>query len=186
MNHVIVFGGKGGDRMNKKILGIFVSLLVVAMLATPVMAEPTKGQKVAAELYPQALPYYEGIPEKNWTTNGGITQERGGQTDYYPIDLKIGSALYTDGYSTNINDVVSNSKTSVVNIRSDTVWTFAGIGGFAGNIEMKLWFVEGMPMPYYSIHTLMHGFGDFEGQTLMLSYDGKLMGAVWKGYCLKG
>lgn len=171
--------------MNKKFLVIAVALMTVAMLATPVLAEPTKGQKVAAELYPQTWPYYEVPPEKEWTTNGGIEQSRGGQTDYYPIALRIGSNLYNDGYSTNINDEVFNSKTLVWNVRSDTVWEWEDIGGFAGNIEMKLWFEEGIPYPYYSIHTLMHGFGDFEGQTLILSYDGPLPGAVWTGYCLK-
>ena len=171
--------------MNKRVLVIPLALIVATLLVVPVMAEPTRGQKVAAEMYPQVMPFDEVEPDKDWTTNGGIAQSRGGQTDFYPIALKIGSDLYEDGYSTNINDEVFNSKTSVSNIRSDTVWTFAGIGGFAGNIEMKLWFVEGEPLPYYSIHTLMHGFGDFEGQTLMLSYNGPLIGAVWTGYCLK-
>jgi hypothetical protein len=172
--------------MNKKVLVMGTALLAVAMFVAPVMAEPTEGQKVPAELYPQYIPYYEAPPEKEWTTNGGITQSRGGQTDYYPIALKIGTVLYTNGYSTNIKDVVFNSKTSVVNSRSDTVWEWKDIGGFAGNLEMKLWFEEGIPWSYYSMHALMHGFGDFEGQTLMLSYDGPLPGSVWTGYCLKG
>jgi hypothetical protein len=171
--------------MNKKVLVIPLVLIAATILVVPVVAKPTKGQKVFAELYPQTMPYAEVPPEKEWTTNGGIEQSRGGQTDYYPIALKIGSVLYTDGYSTNINDVVFNSKTLVVNTRSDTVWEWEDIGGFAGNIEMKLWFEEGIPYPYYSMHTLMHGFGYFEGQTLMLSYDGPLPGAVWTGYCLK-
>jgi len=37
--------------MNKKFLGIFVFMLAAVMLATPVMADPTKGQKVPIELW---------------------------------------------------------------------------------------------------------------------------------------
>jgi len=173
--------------MNKKVLLMAIALLAVAMFVAPVMAEPTKGLKVDATLKPGPM-VFEGVPEKQWITEGGIEQIRGMQVDYFPITLTIGSDVYTKGYSTNIQDVVYNPETGVSNIRSDTVWTFAGIGGFAGNLEMKLWFVEGIPWPYYSIHTLMHGFGAFEGQTLMLSYEGPITfpREVWTGYCLKG
>ncbi len=174
---------RGGERakMNKKALAITITLLAVAMLVAPVMAEPTKGLKVPATL--AAAPQVGGAPpEKQWMTNGGIVQTRGKQDDYYPIILTIGSDVYTNGYSTNFGNVVINLKTMVVNVRVLAVWTFEGIGGFEGNIEMKLSAIDG----YYSIHCVLRGFGDFEGQTLMLSYDGPPVGAVWTGYCLKG
>ena len=167
--------------MKKKVLGITITLLAVAMLIAPVLAEPTKGLKVPATLV--AAPQVGGAPpEKQWMTNGGIGQTRGKQNDYYPIILTIGSDVYTNGYSYNFGNSVFNSKTMVLNFRGYAVWTFEGIGGFEGNLEMKLSAIDG----YYSIHGVLRGFEDFEGQTLMLSYDGPPVGAVWTGYCLKG
>jgi hypothetical protein len=171
--------------MNKKLLVMTTVLLAVAMLVAPVLAEPTKGLKVPATLTPgpEVVPPPPPFPDRVWTTNGGITQIRGEQRDYYPITLTIGIDEYTDGYSSNFGDVVINFKTGWLTERSFTEWTFPSVdGGFAGNLEMKLSIFTG----WYSIHGVLRGFGDFEGQTLMLSYDGPPVGAVWTGYCLKG
>ena len=170
--------------MNKKALAITMALFAVAMFVAPVMAEPTNGQKVPATLIPgpPVVVPPPPPPERMWITNGDIQQIRGRQVDYFPITLTIGSDVYTNGYSYNFVNVVFNLKTMVVNTRGLAVWTFEGIGGFEGNLEMKLSAIDGS----YSIHGVLHGFGDFEGQTLMLSYDGPPVGAVWTGYCLKG
>jgi hypothetical protein len=166
--------------MNKKVLAIPIVLMAVAMLAVPAMAEPTKGLKVPASLIPG--PQVGGAPpEKHWETNGGIGQDRGREVDYYPITLTIGSEVYTEGYSYNFGNQMFNSKTMMLNTRVLAIWTFEGIGWFEGNLEMKLSAIDG----YYSIHGVLFGFGDFEGQTLMLSYEGPPVGAVWTGYCLK-
>jgi len=167
--------------MNKKVSVITMTLLAVAMFVAPVMAEPTNGQKVPATLV--AAPQVGGAPpEKMWITNGDIQQIRGRQVIYFPITLTIGSDVYTDGYSYNFVNSVFNLNTMVVNVRGLAVWTFDNVGGFEGNLEMKLSAIDG----YYSIHGVLRGFGNFEGQTLMLSYDGPPVGAVWTGYCLKG
>lgn len=166
--------------MNKKVLVIPIVLIAAAMFAVPVMAEPTKGLKVPATL--TAAPQVGGAPpERDWTTNGDIVQTRGGETYFFPIILTIGSDVYDGGFSSNVNDAVINLKTLVVNVRTEVVWTFEGIGRFEGNIKMKLSIIDG----WYSIHTVLFGFGDFEGQMLMLSYYGPQVGAVWTGYCLK-
>jgi hypothetical protein len=168
------------EKMRRKILGISAVFLFVALFVVPVLAEPTNGLKVPASLIPG--PQVGGTPpEKQWVTNGGIQQARGREVDYFPITLTIGSDVYTDGYSYNFGNVVFNSKTMILNSRGIAVWTFEGIGSFEGNLEMKLSAIDG----YYSIHGVLFGFGDFEGQTLMLSYDGPPVGAVWAGYCLK-
>ena len=167
--------------MNKKVLVVTMALFAVAMFVAPVMAEPTNGQKVPATLIPG--PAVGGAPpERMWITNGGIYQVRGEQVDYFPITLTIGSAVYSNGYSYNFVNSVFNLNTKVVNVRGLAVWTFDAIGGFEGNLEMKLSAIDGS----YSIHGVLRGFGNFEGQTLMLSYDGPPVGAVWTGYCLKG
>jgi hypothetical protein len=166
--------------MNKKVLAIPIALVFAAMLVIPVMAEPTKGLKVPASLIPG--PQVGGAPpEKHWDTNGGISQARGREVDYYPITLTIGNDVYTDGYSYNYGNQMLNLKTMMLNNRGLAIWTFEGIGGFEGNLEMKLSAIDG----YYSIHGVLFGFGDFEGYKLMLSYEGPPVGAVWTGYCLK-
>jgi hypothetical protein len=166
--------------MNEKVLAIPIALVFAAMLVIPVMAEPTKGLKVPASLIPG--PQVGGAPpEKHWDTNGGISQARGREVDYYPITLTIGNDVYTDGYSYNYGNQMLNLKTMMLNNRGLAIWTFEGIGGFEGNLEMKLSAIDG----YYSIHGVLFGFGDFEGYKLMLSYEGPPVGAVWTGYCLK-
>jgi hypothetical protein len=166
--------------MNKKVLLIPIVLMAAAILVVPVMAEPTRGLKVSASLIPG--PQVGGTPpEKHWETNGGISQGRGREVDYYPIILTIGSDVYTDGYSYNFVNQMFNSKTMMFNTRGLAIWTFEGIGGFEGNLEMKLSAIDG----WYSMHGVLFGFGYFEGQTLMVSYDGPPVGAVWTGYCLK-
>jgi hypothetical protein len=167
--------------MNKKVLAIPIAIVFAAMLVIPVMAEPTKGLMVPASLIPG--PQVGGAPpEKHWDTNGGISQGRGREVDYYPITLTIGNDVYTNGYSYNYGNQMLNLKTMMLNNRGLAIWTFEGIGGFEGNLKMKLSAIDG----YYSIHGVLFGFGDFEGQTLMLSYEGPPVGAVWTGYCLKG
>ena len=167
--------------MKRKLLTIPIAIVFAALLVIPVMAEPTKGLKVPASLI--AGPQVGGAPpEKHWETNGGIGQDRGREVDYYPITLTIGNDVYTDGYSYNYANQMLNLKTMMLNNRGFAIWTFDGIGGFEGNLEMKLSAIDG----YYSIHGVLFGFGDFEGQTLMLSYEGPPVGAVWTGYCLKG
>ena len=167
--------------MNKKVLAIPIALVFAAMLVIPVMAEPTKGLKVPASLIPG--PQVGGAPpEKHWDTNGGISQGRGREVDYFPITLTIGNDVYTNGYSYNFINVMFNSKTMIQISQGLAVWTFEDIGGFEGNLKMKISAIDG----YYSIHGVLFGFGDFEGQTLMLSYEGPPVGAVWTGYCLKG
>ena len=167
--------------MNRKLLTIPIAIVFAAMLVIPVMAEPTKGLKVPASLIPG--PQVGGAPpEKHWETNGGISQGRGREVDYYPITLTIGNDVYTDGYSYNYGNQMLNLKTMMLNNRGFAIWTFEGIGGFEGNLEMKLSTIDG----YYSIHGVLFGFGDFEGYKLMLSYEGPPVGAVWTGYCLKG
>ena len=167
--------------MNKKVLAIPIALVFAAMLVIPVMAEPTEGLMVPASLIPG--PQVGGAPpEKHWETNGGILQGRGREVDYFPITLTIGSYVYTNGYSYNFGDSMFNEKTMIQNSRGLAVWTFEGIeGGFEGDLKMRISAVDG----YYSIHGVLFGYGYFEGQMLMLSYEGPPVGAVWTGYCLK-
>jgi len=70
MNCVIVFGEKGGEkRMNKKILGIFIAVLAVAMLATPVLAvgpKKTEGKNPHVEIH--------GFNTQMWLPSGVMNE----------------------------------------------------------------------------------------------------------------
>ena len=174
--------------MNKKIAVITITLFAVAIFVTPVMAEQTNGLKVPAVLIPgpNVIDPPPPPPEREWTTNGDIHQVRFAQQIFDPIFLIIGNDPPYKGTSSNVFDIVINLRTRVANFRGNVEITVDNVvGGFAGRIEMKLFYEEGNPVPYWmSIHTVLQGFGHFEGQTLTLSYDGP--GGIWTGYCLKG
>jgi len=166
--------------LNRKFLVVIaVTLMAVAILATPVMAEPTKGQKVPAAL--TGIPVSEEDPEY-WRTNGDIGQARGGEQTYMYF-LNIDGAV-TSGFFTVVFDEMINFKTDMFVRRYTTIDSGAD-DGFAGNIQLKIRnYYSGVDV-HYDIHCVLQGFGDFEGQTLMLSYEGP-MPLTWTGYCLKG
>lgn len=166
--------------MNRKFLVIAVAFMAVAVLATPVMAEPTAGLKVPATL--TTVPIDEVDPEW-WITNGHILQGRGGQETHLLI-LNIGGTVHIS-VDTSVFDEMLNYKTRMLNRRYTTL--DSGLdNGFAGNIEIKIYNWK-TPDMYYTAHCVLQGFGNFEGQTLMLSYEGPLVvPMVWTGYCLKG
>ena len=174
--------------MNRKFLVIAIAFVAVAALAVPVMAEPTKGQKVSASI--TVIGGEPEVPGELWVTNGGILQERNGEHTVYNI-LTIGSQDY-NVYSSNVQDLTINFKTGAGVIHYDAVWYIPEEGsesGFKGNVEAKISdfnYISGT-FDRLTVHCVTQGFGDFAGQTLMLSYDGPPgIGVVWTGYCLKG
>ena len=170
--------------MNGRFLGIFIILLAVVMVAAPVMAEPTRGQKIPASM--TVVGSEPEVPGEVWITNGGVLHDWNGQHTIYNI-LTIGRQDY-NVYSSNVRDITLNLKTGAGVIHYDAVWYIPGEGsdsGFKGNVEAKFYLSEtGVRLV---VHCVTHGFGDFEGQTVMLSYEGPSgVGVVWTGYCLKG
>jgi len=174
--------------LNRKFLVMAVAFMAVAMLAVPVMAEPTKGQKVPASII--VVGSEPEVPGESWVTNGGILQARNGEHIIYNI-LTIGNQQY-DVYSSNVQDMTLNFKTGMGVIHYDAVWYIPEEGsdsGFKGNVEAKISDFDYLSGTFnrLTVHCVTQGFGDFEGQTVMLSYDGPPgVGVVWTGYCLKG
>jgi hypothetical protein len=172
--------------MNKKVLMMLIALLAVAMFGAPVMADPTNGQKVPAQMI--TIGAGPVVPGEYRMTSGGILQVRGEQEVIYNI-LSIGSETHNI-YSSNVLDGTLNFKTGLIIHHYDAVWYIPdenSDSGFSGNVEAKIYdydFVSGT-FSWMTIHSVTQGFGDFEGQTLMLSYEGPAGGA-WTGYCLKG
>ena len=172
--------------MNKKVLGIAVFLLAAAMLVTPVLAEPTRGQKVTAEMY--VLGFSEDRTAEDYSinvNNGGIQIERNIIVTYVPIYLIIdGGAPWIGTVVSNV-DMIGNldKKTAVGHM--DAVMTFSTPeDGFRGNIQTAQ---EEMFTADWTLrmHCVLQGFGAFEGQTLYLNRTGPYPGAPSKGYLLK-
>lgn len=165
--------------VNRKVLVIAVALMAVAMLATPVMASP-------AEKIPVTLAFgapTSDDPEKIWTTNGDIRQVRGVPTSRNII-LYIPGELPLYGVDTNTWNGQYNLKTDFAILHYDVVFAFSG-GTFEGILTMK---IKDYSLPpifwYYSAHLVFQGTGAFQGQTLMLSYEGPFA-LEWTGYLLR-
>jgi hypothetical protein len=177
--------------VKKTAVVILALALLITFAAVPVMAGPTKGQKVPVKEYITDL---VGVvpPPREWVTKGGIAQMRGEQ-EFLTVKFVIGDPPYAtyDFDHTIVGDGSWNSKTGVFVGHFDCVWTLVGDGssGFSGNMEMRAYDFN----PYadtwssWSTHEVAQGFGDFAGQTLMLSIHGPYdMYAPWTGYLLKG
>jgi hypothetical protein len=175
---------EGGERMKKKIMGVFVFMLAIVMLVTPVMAEPTKGQKVTAEM---SVLGYSMVPGEDYSfevNNGGILIERNLIVTY---NLKLiidgGDPLF--GTLVSNVDTISNLDKETAVGHCDSVMSFSTAEGeFRGNYQTKQ---TEMFTPDWTLrmHCVLQGFGAFEGQTLQLSRTGPYPGAPSTGYLLK-
>ena len=167
----------GGERVNKKILVILTTLMTIGLLAPTVMADPSTKTPVTATSERIGV-----VPGEQWTTNGGIIQIRGQQVTY-KVTLNIFGESSLFGLSSNVWNGRVNPKTGKMIIHYETVWTFSG-GSFEGVLQSRL---ESSPPPYeyYEIHGVLKGTGVFEGQKLMLSYEGSTINPEWTGILLR-
>ena len=177
--------------MKKAAIAILAFALLVTFAAGSVMAEPTKGQKVPVSEYITAA-FPELPPAREWVTKGGIAQMRGNQ-EFYTVKFVIEKPPYPQ-YIFNHHLVGYgswNTKTGVFVGHFDALWTLAGddSSGFSGNMEMRAYDFNPVAgtWSWWSAHEVAQGFGDFAGQTLMLSIRGPLdLTAPFTGYLLKG
>jgi hypothetical protein len=176
--------------MNKKILGVIVFALTVAMLATPVLAEPTKGQKAAITI--------------EWAiTSGGPTlpPKETGNVTHTTIALTWDVTLLIDGVPTYSGTATTERKQLIAPaaragdrefrlLNDYYVLTFDGYSGtFEGNALLQTdWSPEGNAYRYSRLcHALLQGTGVFEGQTINAKHDWRAnnLPIVWPGYLLK-
>ena len=171
--------------MKKKILVVFVSMLVISMFVIPVMAEPTKGQKVSVRLRVLGYYSYEGEDYRDYTNNGGIRIRKNLMVVYDPLQLVFDDGSTLVGSAISNVDSISNldKKTQVAHY--DTVWSFVTPeGGFKGEM---LAHHKNMRTPEWTLdwHFVLQGFGAFEGQTLQIRLNGPYPGSPATGYLLK-
>ena len=176
--------------MKRKVLLIAVALMAVAMLATPVMAGPTKGLKVDATSIFNPLALEVRSEPEGKMTEGGIFPFKGFVEVYSNNLLSIGNGPPLTVCAYQAGSGCWNTKTEVFMVHYDTVWYISTEGspnGFSGNQELKLfgWNPTTMLWDSMTVHCVLHGFGAYAGQTLMLSYEGPISVFMY-GYCLKG
>ncbi len=111
---------------------------------------------------------------------------------YYTLVLGIGEESYT-GISCNVYCAEYNSKTMRNHVRYDAIWYVGALGdisnGFSGNMEASIFDFVPKTGAYsrLTVHGVMQGFGSFEEQTIMISFDSNEdTDGIWRGYCLKG
>jgi hypothetical protein len=174
--------------MKKKIIVVFVALMAVAMLATPLVGTVMAKEKVNAKFLVTGQDLVFG---DIWTTNGGIQQQKGNTPTYYG-NLIIGDASYPSVIVCT-SSATLNTETGYFVGYYDSVCYVTEEGsdsGFKGIMIGKMYDLgtTGGPLPFSRIiiHGTLQGFGDFEGQTLKLSVDGDFLAYfTWTGYCIK-
>ena len=158
--------------MNKKILGIIVSVLTLAILVAPAMAAPaTKIEGVT--LTSGATPVRDSIR----FVDHNIVHSRGTSTG--PVTLTIPEYPLPEGiwdstwaWMGKWTDFPASDPEGELIISGKVVLTFTGVGTtgtFKGTIIRK---IVGLPPSGSSIvedRMVLQGTGDFKGQTLKLS-----------------
>ena len=167
--------------MNKKILGVTLTAVFVAMLIAPAMAASPNKTPVTAVI--TGIMGADPVVEIR-VTKGGIEH-----LEYFKFWGTM--ELTLEGASSSIPvewvDVcvgTYNSKNNKGVYKFDEVWTLPG-GTFEGIAHLKL---EGSLFSYthMTAHIILHGTGDYEGQILSLTSDDDTSGfPSYAGYWLK-
>jgi hypothetical protein len=174
--------------LNKKVLGIAVVLMAVAMLAVPVIAKPTKGNKVAVTLiFVERMG--RTIIEDRYSN--GILHRLLELT--YNVELKVTDGPTLEGTAVWERMTLQNPK-SMKNISREyyEFWFPIEGGGFEGHCLLMMdGFVPAPPPPATweksKAYGLFQGTEAFEGQTLNVghSWEEPTGTIVWTGYWLK-
>ncbi|MBN2259634.1 MAG: hypothetical protein JW702_03775 [Clostridiales bacterium] len=166
--------------MNKKIFAISAFLMAFSLLVLPVLATPAEIISVTIV----STPAGGTDPIRCWTTNGDIFQARG-KTAIYNFVITIPDEDPITGISENTLNTRINYKIDVATIIYDAAWTTSD-GAFVGKIQMKIFdYSQGYTMFTLQVHGTLRGTGAYQGQTLIVTYEGGFIGAVWDGILIR-
>jgi len=163
MNHVIVFGGKGGERMNKKSLLPTIALLVLSIMIT----SPVKAKKTV-EPYASHIEMELIDPGTMWYSEEGIMHLKGSYwngTEEVSVPAGLGTAIFEEWY----NHLSLDPTTGKGTLNAKWRLTFPG-GTVEGSARGKI--TEGYLLSGTFVGA--HGSGDFEGVKKMGSFEGML------------
>ena len=174
------------NEINRNTLGIAVVLLAIAMLATPVMAAPTQGQKIPITIY-----FSNQVAVL-------VEEQITGNVIHRVMDVTYDIAVDVDGVPTYTGTAVAARDALLVPrglgvfdlvLNDDYVMEF---DGFEGTFEGKATVVlndYAPAVPTYEAgkaHALLQGTGVFEGQTINAGHHWIPFGPItWSGYLLK-
>ncbi len=170
--------------MNRKVLVIFVALMAVAMLATPVLAASPNKTPVTASNLATLGSEYDPLTFR-WITDGNIS---------HIVYMKLWGTLHinVEGEVIDVDwvDILSgtyNMKTLEGVWKWDEVWTLPNGDTFEGTAHVKM--AGGTLITYkeFYSHIILHGTGVYEGQILSLEMvrPSRSVPAVYTGYWLK-
>ena len=160
--------------MNRKVLVVIVALIAVALLATPVFAAPaTKIEEVTltAATTTASNPGYPRMSSHDTISHGRGTSV--GTCTLTINGVPLGGGWYSEWVSR--AKLSQDPAESEVLIASIVVLTFTGegtTGTFRGIVQRLIIGYPPGPSSYFEDHVVLHGTGDFRGQTLKLSFAG--------------
>lgn len=170
--------------------------MVLTLLAIVVLTTPLIGSVQACRprrRYVEKIPVTQTSalisvtePTKTWTLGDKFVID-------YGVTFQFASTLnLPDETLEGISD--NSCILRILNVETDTrtvftnkvVWTYPG-GTFEGKIIHKQTNVSGDATLWEItiLYCVLHGTGTFEGQTMILEYDGPFLGAVWTGFIYK-
>ncbi len=168
----------------KKIVIAVLACTLLTLFATAAFAQ-------AAEVVPASCTAgnpVPNVPGDLMITPGGIWQFRAWGFFRTAAILTIDEVDY-NVYSVNTFDATYNPSKQDIVMHYDAIW-YVGDGsttsdnGFKGNIEMRLLGYNLVSSVTSDIHANFQGFGSFEGQTLVLSYEGPSAGQEFQGVAI--
>jgi hypothetical protein len=156
--------------MRGKLFFVLALVLLMLFAVLPVMAASPKKIPVTAITSNQVT----GLPEKEWTTDGGIIHQQG-RLRTGVITLTIDGQAPLVGVLSELMDFTTNTKIGELKACAHKcVFTFAG-GSFEGVKTLRM---TSDPVTKAILeqeqHAVLQGSGAFEGCTLMLSQDWEL------------
>jgi len=157
--------------------------MAVAMMATPVMADPTEGQKVPITISWTLVP--GGYLGSNYT---GIVEHRHALGTWDVVLVIDGGAPHA-GTVTAVREILIVPQKDGNNIlwrESGEMWFPSAGGGFEFNFCVLMQGVGDPTIMRGKSHGLLQGYEAFEGQTINGGHHWKPPGpVVWTGYLLK-
>ena len=154
--------------MNKKILGIFVTVIALAMFAVPVMAEQTGTEVTYYPYYPMGSMTY---PKILFCGESGNTL----------IKSYVEGVIYADEeMTTPLFEYVQEGKVTTNGKTWNQVWHFRHVwtkiddpdSGFKGSLNGKgVYFGPGVfPPSDFAVSGVLNGFGECKGQKILLEF----------------
>jgi hypothetical protein len=177
-------------KIKRKLHLLFIAILAISILIVPTVnacKQRSDYNKVPASAVNDPKPI-EVCPAPNIREIGDhIVIYRGGSAKF-AVTLTIDGVDYKGTSNTGPRVAIENSKTNtLLTISPNAVWTFSE-GTFEGKIIMKISNYPGTSAASWHvklIYCTLYGNMGFEGQKLVLSYDGPQIGAVWTGYLIE-